>query len=245
MPTNAPPHVYAGVACILTLSRANLATANGSSNLSKRLRRSQTTLSNTAPTSTIEDDKIPALIASIVFYVLRALSGKNTTPKEYDSLRDRTVEAIFAFCDTRQLPISNTTALELARDIDQFIAQAHRSRWLEEEWFSNIPAESGIDNEDDDEGTNMQDAVNNDDMDVVPQEAAEQSDAMLSAGLGTMMQPRVDWLSPARVAHFQRWKKDILARCDRIEELKEKGDGCPGQHDAPCHYPIGADKTII
>jgi hypothetical protein len=45
----------------------------------------------------------------------------------------------------------------------------------------------------------------------------EDPEGVLLPGLGTMMSDAVDWSSEERREGFQRWKRDLLRRVERIE----------------------------
>ncbi|KAL4773126.1 hypothetical protein BDW60DRAFT_185619 [Aspergillus nidulans var. acristatus] len=91
-------------------------------------------------------------------------------------------------------------------------------------WFENIPQAGDLDGDseiisDDDghpgEGGNKRLKSLPSDRGLFAPRAASRRG--LLPGLGTMMQDRVDWLSPERREDYAEWKADILARIEQAE----------------------------
>lgn len=92
------------------------------------------------------------------------------------------------------------------------------------EWFENIPMAGEMDGEETD--LDEEDLYGGDEDGGVRNPRWNATESLLSRdssrggllpGLGTMMQDRVDWLSPERQEDYIEWKADIMQRIKRME----------------------------
>lgn len=100
--------------------------------------------------------------------------------------------------------------------------------WTEMDWFENITAGAGLgldhiieesrgEGLDNEEATPQESILNFHDL------KGNEKD-YLQAGLGTMMQDKVDYLSEKRRLHYQNWKKATLLRIVELEQSEEIED---------------------
>jgi origin recognition complex subunit 6 len=99
------------------------------------------------------------------------------------------------------------------KDVDSWLIQIPSRGWLELDWFENIVEGAGLEVKD---GLGQ----NGHSVDAVLESMAEGGGVakdVLQAGLGTMMQDRVNYLSERKRAEYKIWKEGIMARIEEIE----------------------------
>lgn len=139
------------------------------------------------------------------------------------------------FTEMRQTALSSlglsATEKRHGEDVDAWIALIMNHKWAKgQEWFENVPLAGEDDDDGDAGGRALYDADDDYDEDYATQQRRRQAklllleanamdkDGLLLPGLGTMMQPRVDYLSEDRREDFREWKADILARIEQMEK---------------------------
>ncbi|KAL8713060.1 MAG: hypothetical protein Q9220_002920 [cf. Caloplaca sp. 1 TL-2023] len=199
----APPHVFAGVSSVLTLPSPVEPTSDDDQ--IERLRRLS----------------VDALIVSIYILVRTRLSGIETDPKAYPAQRDEAL-AILTQLHNSDQPLAG----DLQDQANDWMREIGKGRWTDLDWFANVVQGAGLglgkDNpnqngEPDDSGVDEDDELI-DTTGAFTQDLTETD--FLQPGLGTMMQDRVDYLSAKKRAEYRVWKKDLLARIDRMEKAQ-------------------------
>lgn len=148
----APPHIYAGISSILSLTPSvQFQSFNGSAEGAKA---EELSLRKQAKNPIKRSAKIPALIVAVGLIVCACLSGKSTSPEEYaqrkllglDSLRGRFPPPEAATVRTRHEE-------EVVKDDDDIYNPAHVDEWLREirdqrltesDWFKNVGQGTGL-----------------------------------------------------------------------------------------------------
>lgn len=171
--------------------------------------------------------KTPALIAAVYFFVRTRLLGREVDGKSYSAekrgvldilesaRKDEEMKAgIAAKTKGKEAEWEDWSAVK-SKDVDTWLMKISTKGWLELDWFQNVVLGSGL-------GVNG-DVVVDDEADKEGQEEGRERDGkdVLQAGLGTMMQDRVDYLSERKRQDYKLWKEGIMAR---IEELTERRD---------------------
>ncbi|KAI9821914.1 MAG: hypothetical protein M1827_002496 [Pycnora praestabilis] len=174
----AAPHVFAGVSSILTLPRPLLANDHTSPEEGKK-------------------DKILALIIAVYFFVTTRLSGQETSSNDYVTKKKAALEAVAELGEGR-----NDWEEVTPIDVDAWMAEIGKNRWVTLDWFENITQGAGLD-------TPRSEAESIDtDGDVEVEDARIPSRVQLSAtsaskkntlqsGLGTMVKSSLAHGSPA------------------------------------------------
>ncbi|MCJ1227932.1 hypothetical protein MMC12_004591 [Toensbergia leucococca] len=200
----APPHVFAGVSSILLLP----APFNP--------------YTRTETSQSLNPDKILSLIIAVYLLVRARLLGVETPASEY--------------CRQKDLAVANVRTAEALQveednihdaDIDQWMREIRNQGWAELDWFKNIGQGTGLNSEILEEDQVM----SNGDMEGLQETMTpikktvidddENNNITLLAGLGTMMQDRVDYLSDARRLDYLQWRKHVLSRIDELEHGQE------------------------
>ncbi|KAL8769508.1 MAG: hypothetical protein Q9209_004569 [Squamulea sp. 1 TL-2023] len=199
----AAPHVFAGVSSILTLPPPNEEGMKDDD--IERLR----TLS------------VEALIVVVYMYVRTRLSGMQMDPSAYPGQRD---EALTILSQLRHGG-ETLTAIDPA-NVNEWMGEIGRGCWTELDWFANVGEGAGLGLDDaSSDHTNNSDRGDLDEDEALAYLKREtyaygSEKPFLQPGLGTMMQDRVDYLSDEKRANYQIWKKDFLARIDRMERAE-------------------------
>ncbi|KAL8782398.1 MAG: hypothetical protein Q9213_005401 [Squamulea squamosa] len=215
----APPHVFAGVSSILTLPPPDEESIKDDD--IDRLR----TLS------------VEALIVVVYMFVRTRLSGMQMDPSAFPEQRDRALTVLSQLRDGGE----TLTAID-PTNVDDWMSDIVRGRWTELDWFANIGEGAGLGLDDSRSvHVNESDSGDLDEDERVVHGKREtyghgSEKPYLQPGLGTMvplrilqravanlfqMQDRVDYLSDAKRADYQIWKKDFLARIDRMERAEQ------------------------
>ncbi|KAL4923910.1 uncharacterized protein BDV17DRAFT_224998 [Aspergillus undulatus] len=214
-----PPHIFAGVSSILHL-------IDSENDFDEDATEFLEPVLSAKDREKDEDFKeiINALVVSVYFLVL----ARRRQPSESsaDDLEDKSRKMDKkTFSEMRQTALTSLGLPHSERrhreDVDQWIALIMEQDWANgKEWFENIPQAGELDGDDEylsdggDEGngnrTNKRlKSLPADRGMFVPNNISRRG---LLPGLGTMMQDRVDWLSPERREDFVEWKADIEAR---------------------------------
>ncbi|KAI4284553.1 MAG: hypothetical protein L6R38_001319 [Xanthoria sp. 2 TBL-2021] len=199
----APPHIFAGVSSILTISPPNQDSMT--ENDLERLR----SLS------------VESLIVAVYIFVRTRLSGVKTDPSTFSSQRDTALTVLSQLRDGGE-----TSAAIDSTSVHEWMQEIKRGRWTELDWFANVGEGAGL-GLDDAEATHVNESDRGDSDDDEPVVHGNREGRghgpekpYLQPGLNTMMQDRVDYLSDEKRADYQIWKKDILARIDRMEKAE-------------------------
>ncbi|KAK5006666.1 hypothetical protein LTR28_006219, partial [Elasticomyces elasticus] len=230
----AAPHVYAGARSVLQLRRSGheLSPQRTQSRAAKRRRGESDVDTASMTTGAISEPRIPALLIVLYMYTAARFRDEEISGPDYILRRAQAVEAV------RQLTVSRDLSdEELIADIEAFLREATSTGWLEMEWYRNIPMDStredGVVEQASDVHEEDEERDGGDDVQIhVPKtplgtrmrdvdgSAGSVGPAGLQAGLGTMFQDKVDWLSEERRRRFAVWRKDIMRKIQDME-----GDG--------------------
>lgn len=201
----APHHIFAGVSSILSSQDLNRKTSTQKVHV-----------------------KIPALIIIVFLLVTTRLAGVATPPTEYLRRKDLAL-AILKEEATEAEETQNV-------DVDACMREVKDQHWLEMDWFENIQVGAGVGiddgEEDEDSASDDEEAGEGQFLPGIKRGSwnPDLSDGdYLQAGLGTMMQDRVDYLSPERRRDYQEWKTDMLLQIAELEKEQDqemdRGDG--------------------
>jgi hypothetical protein len=164
--------------------------------------------------------KIPALVLGVWFHVVTRLTGEAADGKEYRARRNQALDLLETLREDENVlkkvgnededwkDWENVTK----KDVDNWLREIGIVGWNQMEWLQNIEEGSGA------SGTvaNGADEEMEDAEDVTEPEPKR----MRGAGLGTMIQPKIDLLSEEYREEYAVWKKAMLAK---IEELLAEG----------------------
>ena len=186
----APHHVFAGVSSIIPTERRP------------------------------EDLNIVALMITLFLLVLTRLTGVETGQAEYSQRKKLALEAVEEAMNQKGESMKCNEA-----NIDDYMRQVKTYHWTDMDWFGNVAVGSGLlRQESDSEDPQADDDAGDDDEDrLLPQlsdkfvSSLSEEEDFLQAGLGTMMDERVDYLSDARRRSYDRWKTEMLLKIDELE----------------------------
>ncbi|KAF2461051.1 origin recognition complex, subunit 6 [Lineolata rhizophorae] len=210
---SAVPHVHVGILSVLAFERQKGHQQESGQSV-RCLRRSQGT--SDEPVEPIQEAQLPALVVTLFLYTLIRFSSTSISAGEHEMRRD---QAIAVVDGTEHAP--KLTRGKMIDEVEYFIRQAHRG-WLDLEWYKNIPEEPETHNE----GSKMSVPDDGNELDVpqistlrehlrnsppLPSEGGD-----LRAGLGTMMQDKVDYLSNDRRIDYVQWRRSIMNRVREI-----------------------------
>lgn len=225
-----PPHIFAGVSSILYF--ISKSSANDDSDFDEEMLEFLEPIMLSKDAANDEDFKelVNALIVAIYFLVLarrrNPVDDKADAENESKKLDKKT------FSEMRQtalvslgLPANDRRHRD---DVDQWIALIMEQSWTHgQEWFENVPQAGELFEEDGEYASGEDEDVADEGGDgpatkrlksgrrlLLPKDASRKG---LLPGLGTMMQDRVDWLSPDRKDDFLEWKGDVMARIEQME----------------------------
>ncbi|KAL3433509.1 origin recognition complex, subunit 6 [Aspergillus tetrazonus] len=218
-----PPHIFAGVSSILHL-------VDSHDDLDEDAREFLEPVLTAKDREKDEDFKeiVNALVVAVYFLVLARRRQPSETSADAALKETRKMDKK-TFTEMRQTALTSLGLPHSERrhreDVDQWIALIMEHDWAHgREWFENIPQAGDLDGDseiisDDDghpgEGGNKRLKSLPSDRGLFAPRAASRRG--LLPGLGTMMQDRVDWLSPERREDYAEWKADILARIQQAE----------------------------
>ncbi|KAL2847712.1 origin recognition complex, subunit 6 [Aspergillus pseudodeflectus] len=211
-----PPHIFAGVSSILYF-------VDNQDDLDEVAAEFLEPVTSAKDSEKDEDfkDIINALVVAVYFLVL----ARRRTPSEAsdDTAQEetRTMDKK-TFSEMRQsalVSLGLPSSVRRHREgVEQWIALIMEQNWAHgKEWFENIPHAGELDGDDAylSEGgdDNRQKTLQGERGSLVLNDTRRG----LLPGLGTMMQDRVDWLSPENQEDYEEWKADILARIEQVE----------------------------
>ncbi|KAL5343527.1 origin recognition complex, subunit 6 [Aspergillus crustosus] len=219
-----PPHIYAGVSSILYF----IQTQDGLDEESAEFLEPVTSATDREKDEDLKE-VINALVVSVYFLVLarrRQPSESSSTNATQDGPRKMDKKTFSEMRQTALVSIGLPSSERRHReDVDQWIALIMEQNWAHgKEWFENIPHAGELDGDDEflsDDGGGDGDRASKrlktlpGDRGSLP--SLDSARRGLRPGLGTMMQDRVDWLSPERREDYVEWKADIMARIKQIE----------------------------
>ena len=192
----APHHVFAGVSSIFSSSDRPL------------------------------DLNVVALMITIYLLVLTRLNGVENSQEVYSQRKKDALEAV----DKAMIQRGERVECDEA-SIDTYMLHVKRYKWTDMDWFGNVVVGSGVAQfEDDWEEPQMNiDGADEDDGHILPHLSESFLDSFpeedfLQAGLGTMMDDRVDYLSDARRRSYERWKRETLLLIDDLEARDQTKD---------------------
>ncbi|KAL8931000.1 MAG: hypothetical protein Q9208_000101 [Pyrenodesmia sp. 3 TL-2023] len=200
---SAPPHIFSGVSSILTLPPP--APESFDATQMERLRNLS----------------VEALVIAVYVLVRTRLLGVETDPNGYSAQRD---DAVMAMSELRA---DDEPSIRLdSASVDCWMREINKSRWTDMDWFENVGEGTGL--AIDRILTGSDDSLNKSDVDEDETlvHGGHSSNSFLAEkpylqpGLGTMMQPRVDYLSEEKRADYRKWKRDILARIENMEQTQ-------------------------
>ncbi|KAL4977643.1 origin recognition complex, subunit 6 [Aspergillus desertorum] len=217
-----PPHIFAGVSSILQL-------------VDSQNDFDEDAIEFLEPVLTVKDREkeekfkeiVKALVVAVYFLVLArrrqpSEHSKDTAQEETSKMDKKT------FAEMRQTALTSLGLPHSERrhreDVDQWIALVMEQDWAHgREWFENIPQAGDLecDSETVSDGDGHPGERGNKRSKSLPGDcglfSADASRRGLLPGLGTMMQDRVDWLSPERREDYAEWKADMLTRIEQAE----------------------------
>ncbi|KAL8903096.1 MAG: hypothetical protein Q9207_004145 [Kuettlingeria erythrocarpa] len=200
---SAPPHIFSGVSSILTVPTPALESLGP--NGMDRLR----SLS------------VEALVIAVYVLARNRLLGVETDSERYPVQRD---EALMVMSELRS---DDEPSVHLdSTSVDSWMREISNNRWTDMDWFENIGEGAGLAIDpirtESDDGLGRSDFDEDEDL-VIGRNESNRYKAerpFLQPGLGTMMQDRVDYLSEEKRADYRQWKKNILARIERLEQTQ-------------------------
>lgn len=222
-----PPHIFAGVSSILHL-------IDSEDELDEEATEFLEPVVSAKNREKDEDFKelINALVVSVYFLVLarRRQPGESSADDSQGESRKMDKKT---FSEMRQAALVSlgfpSTERRHREDVDQWIALVMEQNWAHgKEWFENIPQAGELDGDDEflsddgrhygEEGSGNRSTKR---LKTIPGDRGLFSSAGsrggLLPGLGTMMQDRVDWLSPERCEDYAEWRADFMARVEHAE----------------------------
>ncbi|KAL3446839.1 origin recognition complex, subunit 6 [Aspergillus insuetus] len=212
-----PPHIFAGVSSVLYF-------VDNEEDFDEVAAEFLEPVTTTKDREKDEDfkDIINALVVAVYFLVL----ARRRTPSESsgDIAQEETRKMDKkTFSEMRQTALVSLGLPSSVRrhreDVEQWIALIMELNWAHgKEWFENVPHAGELDGDEaylSDEGGDdkRQRTLQGERGSLVLNDTRRG----LLPGLGTMMQDRVDWLSPENQEDYAEWKADILARIEQVE----------------------------
>lgn len=189
----ATPHVFAGVSSILS--------------------------SDDRPA----DINVPALITTTCILTLNTITGDETAPAEYLQRREAALTAVQEALAQQGVQVKCSQV-----DIDDCMRQVNKYGWTDMDWFENLEKGSCLnETEHGEEGCWANDADDQEGR-ILPIHSHSpvsmdfDEGGYLQAGLGTMMDERVDYLSDEKRRSYERWKKETLLQIDKLEARSQE-----------------------
>lgn len=236
-----PPHIFAGVSSILHFVRTS-EDADFEVDFLDILRNSR------AKETIAYKERVYTLIVAVYFLVLARRRSSNPAtvaatytekrPESQNDAEEPTMDKK-TYTEMRQTALSSLglepSNKQLGQDVDTWIALIEKRNWAkDQEWYQNIPLAGENDAADHENGlyAHLYENDGAENTAVVKRQRTAKSsyldlyrqkgEGVLLPGLGTMMQPRVDYLSEDRREDYRAWKGDMLNRI-RAMERQEKG----------------------
>ncbi|KAL2870670.1 uncharacterized protein BJX67DRAFT_245034 [Aspergillus lucknowensis] len=225
-----PPHIFAGVSSILDFIDSGDDFDEGAMEFLEPV-------TSTQDREKDEDFKevVNALVVAVYFLVLarRRTASESSTDGPQGETRKMDKKTFSEMRQTALGSLGFSSGVRRHReDVDQWIALIMEQNWAHgKEWFENVPQGGELNGDDDylsDEGGHYgEDLRNTKRQKSFPGDGgtflSSDSRRGLLPGLGTMMQDRVDWLSPERREDYIQWKADIMARIGQLEAAAQAG----------------------
>jgi origin recognition complex subunit 6 len=212
-----PPHIFAGVSSVLYF----VDNEEDFDEVAAEFLEPVTTAKDREKDEDFKDI-INALVVAVYFLVL----ARRRTPSESsgDIAQEETRKMDKkTFSEMRQTALVSLGLPSSVRrhreDVEKWIALTMELNWAHgKEWFENVPHAGELDGDEaylSDEGGDdkRQRTLQGERGSLVLNDTRRG----LLPGLGTMMQDRVDWLSPENQEDYAEWKADILARIEQVE----------------------------
>lgn len=216
-PNKLPPHLFAGLSSVLTLACGAL--KNG-----KLEPDDDNFVAILAPENEKDGgfrNRINTLVVALYLVVSAHRAEQNSEPVDVDQYISMSRNALDS------LGVTSPEALD---EVDVWLSLLMTHGWTKgQEWFDNIPITDSSDEHHVNHGDvdeNDYDDVHDDDGDghiAKRQRAtvwAKDTRGGLLPGLGTMMQPKIDWLSDEKRAEYRIWKRGIMAQIHEIEKAQ-------------------------
>lgn len=222
----ATPHVFVGVSSILKL----LQEQTSSTAILARKRAKKTLGDVTISKITSFDEKqLPALIAVIALYTVSLIAKNAPTAQQYVKKKQLAIDTLLAAAPKD----GQTSKDDMSEDIEIFLREA-RNGWVDMEWYTNLRAQL-LPEECEQEEEDVQSAANEAELDDEAVDTLEQEDGeeepvrrrvlrksanaangagdvgVSQRGIGGMMTPETDYLSPEKREEYQGWKAGVLA----------------------------------
>ena len=243
-----PPHIFTGVSSVLHFVRNE--TSNKFDDESKKFL--DRLLSIIDETSDRYRELVIPLIVAVYFIALSRrrsparMSGTSVESSSSSYVDNGKRLDAKTFSEMRWAALSSAglppTQKRHRDDVDTWIALIMSQGWAKgKEWFENIPtagaddtAEGNIDDERSEEAelasSKRRKLRNSHDL----LQADESLRGGLLPGLGTMMQDRVDWLSPDRREEYIAWKAEIMKRIEQMKEANVTASAISKLNDISC-----------
>jgi origin recognition complex subunit 6 len=200
----AVPHVWAGVESVLFLPcPKDLASQKGVKESDKM------------------EGKIPALVGTIFFYVFAALEDRQTNKKELFEEKKRVLK-ILCGLKADGAVVSKVGEgdegwlgweIVAMKDMNVWISEIVEKGWLEMEWRSNVVDGSGASGRVEEIGDWEVEVDVEEEDDEVMERASRR---MRRTGLGTMMQPKFEYLSDDKREEYAMWKEAMLVKINGL-----------------------------
>jgi origin recognition complex subunit 6 len=221
----AAPHIIAGVETILTLpSPSSLLASTPSLKQKSSPGRGEIT------------GKIPALIASVWFFVVVRMRGKQQQGKETME-RKRLVRESLARARSDEGVLKKVgkgdelwVGWELVeeRDVNAWRREIVEKGWKEMDWFENLVEGCGVDFDVNEESANSvvedmdEDEATSQEMAVVKENRKEEKGVRKLATL----QDKYDYLNEDKQREYQEWRHSMLAKVNELmkEAMMDDGD---------------------
>ncbi|KAL3493386.1 origin recognition complex, subunit 6 [Aspergillus germanicus] len=212
-----PPHIFAGVSSVLYF----VDNEEDFDEVAAEFLEPVTTAKDREKDEDFKDI-INALVVAVYFLVLarrRTPSGSSGDIAQEET-RKMDKKTFSEMRQTALISLGLPSSVRRHReDVEQWIALIMELNWAHgKEWFENVPHAGELDGDEaylSDEGGDdkRQRTLQGERGSLVLNDTRRG----LLPGLGTMMQDRVDWLSPENQEDYAEWKADILARIEQVE----------------------------
>lgn len=170
---------------------------------SRRPRRA--TITPQVSLSEVPENRVLALLAVILFYVLSRMLDQDNTPQQFIEWREKAISTLL------KVPAGKTLSeAELGAEIDVLMPMAQEEGWIRMDWFLNVLPPSA------DEVEHANSASGPPSMSVSGSRSLREGGSSY-IGLGTMMQDATDYLGERQREDYKRWKAEIMARVEAIE----------------------------
>jgi origin recognition complex subunit 6 len=151
----------------------------------------------------LEDSRVLALVAVILFYVLSRMMDIDMTPELFLEWQERAISTLLKSNAGKEC-----TEAEILTEIEKLMPMAQEEGWLHMEWFLNVLP--------------VADAEQMEGVEITGTVASGKGKGLRDGGsdyigLATMMQDATDYLGERQREDYKIWKASIMARIDGIE----------------------------